>query len=367
VESGLTSPPEIIELARSRSPEVREKLLTAVAELCDRQEQPCLAPEAQSLLQQIFMGLVLQAERDIRQRLAERLASATWAPPALISVLALDDIDIARPVIARSPLLKDHDLVHLLVESTLEHQIEVARRPAIGPPVVNAILDQGLPPVLIALAGNETAEVSALAMSRLVAASQRIAGLRGALAQHPRLTQELAVALYGWVGEALRASVVARFDIDTTLLEKSLSEAIVDAVADTPGQSRMDADREREAMERRLVAKLNAADQLRPSFLLRSLREGRLVRFEEGLTALGGFPPASIRRAMDGTRPEALALACAAVGIDRSVFPTILSLVRALNQGRPASTPESTHLINEAFAISPPDAAEMARRSLGAN
>ena len=85
--------------------------------------------EIQTLLDNVFMALVVEAERDIRKQLAERLSSADWAPKALVNVLALDEIDIARPIIAKSPLLQDQDLIRLLIEATIEHQIEVARRP----------------------------------------------------------------------------------------------------------------------------------------------------------------------------------------------------------------------------------------------
>src|SRR4051812_42718925 len=98
----------------------------SVVDLCEGER---LTAPAATLVQDIFMALVVQAERDIRQRLAEKLADATWAPHALVSILALDAIEIAQPVIARSPVLKDADLVRLVVEATLEHQIEVARRP----------------------------------------------------------------------------------------------------------------------------------------------------------------------------------------------------------------------------------------------
>jgi uncharacterized protein (DUF2336 family) len=353
-------------LARSKTPEARERLLGAVSELCDRNAEACKGPEVQDFLQEIFMGVVVQAERDIRQRLSERLAKARWAPPALISILALDDIEIARPVIAGSPVLKDHDLIRLLVEATLEHQIEVARRPAIGAPVVNAIIDQSQPEVLIALAGNDTAEVSPLAMQRLVAASQRIAALRGSLAQHPRLTQDLAEALYGWVGEAVRANIAGRFKLDPALLAESVEDAVAEAASEPSARTSEDASRERDEMERRLIAKLQAADQLRPGYLLRALREGRLARFEAALTALGGFPPGHIRKATSLRRCDALALACAAVGIDRSVFPTIFSLVRALNRGNPPATSENAQRTNEAFAMSPEQASEAFRRTIAA-
>ena len=209
---------DMLALARSRAPGDRERLLMAVADLCNGGQG--LTGPSQALVQDIFMDLVVEAERSIRQRLAEKLARATWAPHALISILALDDIEIARPLIARSPMLQDDDLMRLLVEATLEHQIEIAQRPGIGAPVVSAILDQSQPAVMTALAGNETAEVGPLHMRRMVMASKRIAGMRAALARHPKLTDDLAETLYGWVGETLRAAP----DIDTYEMRQALAK-----------------------------------------------------------------------------------------------------------------------------------------------
>jgi uncharacterized protein (DUF2336 family) len=359
---------ELVALARSRSPADRERLLMSVADLCAGGES--LTAQAQATIQDIFMDLVVQAERDIRQRLAERLASAAWAPHALVSILALDDIEIARPVIAQSPVLKDADLIRLLVEATLEHQIEVARRPHIGAPVVSAILDQSQPQVLAALADNTTAAVTPFHMQRLVVASRRIVALRGSLARHPALTDDLAHTLYGWVGEALRANIAERFTIDKKLLAKSMTEAVADALAGPPDQiadpSAADAQREREGMERRLIGKLEAAGQLRPGYLLRALREGRSSLFEAALAVLGGYQVEHVRKAVAANRPDLLALACAGVGIDRSVFPTVLGLVQSLNQGRPLAPPNVAAPISSAFAQKPEDAAAAFRTGAAA-
>src|ERR1700753_1779541 len=125
---------KLLELARSSAPADGERLLLGVVELCDAGDgaPAMISPEIQALLNSIFLGLVAGAEREIRKRLAEKLSNVEWAPGALINVLALDEIEIARPVIAASPLLKDPDLIRLLVEATIEHQIEVAKRPNIG-------------------------------------------------------------------------------------------------------------------------------------------------------------------------------------------------------------------------------------------
>src|SRR5690606_22861259 len=117
-----------------------------------------------------------------------------------------------------------------------------------------------------------------------------------------------------------------------------------------------------EEMERRLIDKLHGAGQLRPGYLIRALREQRLSLFIAALAELGRFEIPHIRRAIDSDRPEILALACAAVGIDRSVFPTILTLVRQLNGGRPAGGADGVRRADGAFGPVPPEIAAAAFR-----
>ena len=68
-----------------------------VIALCESAAPATPLPTA---LGEIFLTLAAQAEHEIRRQLSERLAHADWAPPALIDMLALDEIDIAAPVIA---------------------------------------------------------------------------------------------------------------------------------------------------------------------------------------------------------------------------------------------------------------------------
>ncbi len=362
----------LLNLAKSRTPGDRERLMMSIVDLCGATDTPAslTEPQVQELISSIFMNLVVEAERDIRRRLAERLAPAAWAPSALINVLALDEIEIARPIIAASPVLKDHDLVRLLVEATIEHQIEVARRPRLGGVVVAAIIHQAEPAVLTALANNTTADLNEAEMRQLVAAARKVAALRTPLSRHPRLTAELALQLYVWVGQSLRASLAERFRLDTRELDQAIADTVRDAHAGAPPDSEglvvVAREGEREEMERKLIDKLHAAGQLRPGYLVRVLREGRLSLFATALAMLGRFDARHIRLALESDQPELLALACAAVGIDRSVFPTILNLVRQLNGGRPAGGAEAAAAAASAFGPTPPQAAGAAFRRAAA-
>jgi len=344
----------LLDLAKSRQQADRERLLLAIADLCDAPNgsQATQNPVNQALLSSIFMSLVVEAERHIRHLLSQRLARADWAPNALINILALDDIEIARPIIAYSPVLGEHDLIRLLVEATIEHQIEVARRPRLTQTIVAAILKQADPEVLTALASNDTAELSQTDMDELVEISRNVAAMRTPLSRHPRLTTTLARRLYFWVGSALRDGLVDRFQLDSVALDAALSASVEEAHSGSPsdGRRRKARDGDVEAMEKRLIGKLYAAGQLRPAYLIRALREGRLGLFVSALCALGGFERAQVRASLNTDRPELLALACVAVGIDRSVLPDILEMTRKLNEGLPGGGAEGARKAAVAFA-----------------
>ncbi len=362
---------EIMSLAKSREVADRERLLIRLVDLCDGNSQELHAPRVQTLLSQVFFDLVFQAEYDIRLRLADKIATADWAPSALINILSFDDIEIARPIIARSPILKDPDLVRILVEATLEHQIEVARRPDISPTVVEAILKAAAPEVMTALVENESAQVSQDHLYELVQKAEQVAALHSPLTLHPGLNDELAGYLYAWVGETLRKSLATRFDLDTRALDRALNQSVREAKAGAQTGARMQSmgptETDEERADRQLVSKLDMSGQLRPGILLKALKERRLSLFVAALAALGRFEIHDIRKSIDARRPELLALACAAVGVDRTVFPTLLSQVRNLNRGLPEGGGEEDRRALKAFSqLSASAAATSFRKSITA-
>lgn len=295
------------------------------------------------MLGEIFLTLARQAEREVRKVLSEKLAHAAWAPASLVNVLALDEIEIARPILESSPILQDEDLLRVLIEASLEHQIAVARRPRISGRIADAVIDRAEPAVLMALTTNRTAEISPDGVRRLVEHSRRIAALRGPLTRHPLLTETLAEQMYHWVGAALRQAIAARFTISEQALASAVNEAVEGVLRPAPAETPEDQG-DRDEMERRLIDKLQSAGQLRAGLLIRAVREKRLSLFAHGLAALGGYSVGQVRTALTAPTPEALYYACASVGIDRAVFPTLLVELRKLNDSLPGDLGEAVWL-----------------------
>ena len=323
---------DLLALARNASPDARQRLLLGVVALCDASPP---SGELSPVLGEIFLTLARQAEREVRKVLSEKLAHADWAPASLVNLLAQDEIEIARPILTSSPILQDDDLLRVMIEASLEHQIAIARRPQISGRVADAVIDRGEPAVLTALATNRTADLSVDGIRRLVEHSRRIAALRGPLTRHPRMTEALAEQMYHWVGTALRQSISARFNVDEAVVGAAVYDAVEGIIRPARADHRQEDEADRDEMERRLIDKLQAAGQLRAGFLVRAVREKRLSLFVHGLATLGGFVAADIRQSLNAPSPEALYYACSAVGIDRAVFPTLLIELRALNQSLP--------------------------------
>lgn len=317
----LASLHQLIDLAAGRPPEERQRLLLGVADLYHSVGGQTGAPTA---LTEVFVAMVRAAEQDIRRALAERLADAAWAPADLVRLLAADAIEIARPVIAASPLLHDAELLALLEEASLEHQVQVALRPGLGPLPARAILDRGEPAVMTALAANRTARLEAGDMARLVDKARTVAALRAPLTRHPRLNEDLALRLYAWVGDALKQAISQRFNLDADALAAAVAAAARASAETTPDHAAA-----------QLAAKLHAAGQLRPATLMRALREKNLDLFIHALSLLSGLESDALRRALRGDTARPLFLACAAADLDRAAFPALLREIRQLNHGLP--------------------------------
>lgn len=358
--TNLQKAQDILVLARSQQGADREQLMLSIADLCEAglESDETLDPGIEALVGQIFGDLIQRADRDIRQALAERLACAPWAPHGLIVALCTDEIDIARPVIGASPVLTSQDLTGFLRELALEHQIEIARRSGIDAEVVRMILDQSRPAVLTALAANENADLSDGGMARLVDASRDVAALRSPLVRHPGLTEAMAERLYVWVGESLRQALVARYPEHAQALERLVEHSVTAAWGGAVKSQESD----RRQMERQLVVKLNDAGQLKPGYLIRVLREQRYTLFLAALAELSALEMEAIEAAIDRDKPELLALACTAAGVDRSAFSTILALVRQCASGHPTGAIGSGRRALQAFSVTDPAVAIAAFR-----
>ena len=79
----------------------------------------------------------------VRSALAQVFASAQKAPPVVVHALAADQPEVAIPVLSRSPLLSDEDLVDLFATASTDAQVAIASRALLSSPLAAAIAEVG--------------------------------------------------------------------------------------------------------------------------------------------------------------------------------------------------------------------------------
>lgn len=310
----------------------REEIYLAVASLY-RIQGTGLNDRERALMHEILRRLTRDVEMAIRIALAERLADDTTAPHDLILLLADDKIEVARPLLLRSPLLTDADFLRLLAEAGEAHHEAVARREHIGEPVTELLARSEAETVLVALVRNATAKISKLAFETLVEKSRRIASLQEPLTHRPDLPPVLATRMCDWVADALKTYIVANYTIAPERLSTAMRQAET-IVKSEPAAPRMPP----AESAQKLIDKLASSGQLKAGFLLRVLHQGQTDLFDLALAKMVSLPLAELRKKFYDTGPRAVALTCRGVGIDRCVFSTVFNLSRQARNMRAALT-----------------------------
>lgn len=334
----------LAQLAANPQGTTREEIFLAVASLY-RIQGSYLNERERALMQEILRRLARDVEMAIRIALAERLADDTTAPHDLILLLADDRIEVARPLILRSPLLTEADVLKMIAECGTAHHEAVAARAHIGEPVTEALVQLDTETVLTTLVRNATARISAQSFETLVEKSKAIAGLQDPLAQRSDLPPELATRMCDWVSDALKSFIARNYSIEPIRLDRALHQAeeVVKHEPAAPHSPPAES-------AQKLIDKLAASGQLKAGFLLRVLHQGQIDLFDLAFAKLLGVSLVDSRRKFYELGPKPVALACRAVGIDRCVFATVFNLSRQARNIRPILTSPELFEVQTIFA-----------------
>ena len=121
---------KLFDMARDRSPAGRRALADKVGHFYFAGHN--LSKRERDLVIDIIRQVIRDAEMDVRLGLAERLAVHDQAPHDLIVTLANDQIEIAEPILLRSDVLQDADLIDIIRRHAEAYQVAVAKRPAVS-------------------------------------------------------------------------------------------------------------------------------------------------------------------------------------------------------------------------------------------
>lgn len=312
----------MLALARDKSVEARTRLVEMVGDLYFDSERDTTRQE-RVLMCDILRRLVQDAEMAVRRALAERLARAPTAPRELVTVLANDRIEVARSILVVSRAMQDPDLIEVIRQRTLEHQLAIAQRSAVSAAVSDALVETGHVDVITTLLKNHGAEIEAATMAYLVEESRRVDAYQNPLLHRHDLAVDLARRMYGWVSTALREHIVKRYAIDPAVLDAELTAAVEEVAREPRAPSKAGA----------LAHRLAQRQAIDPKLLTQSLREGKITLFESLFAELAQLPGPLIRRFVYEEGGRSLATGCKALGIGKADFASIFLLSRGARPG----------------------------------
>jgi uncharacterized protein (DUF2336 family) len=326
-EAEMAALRSIVALAQDKSATNRRVIFENISDLFLSSEGR-LTDRERALMGDILAKLVREMEMRLRQDLAARLARIDSVPHELVVMLANDEIEVARPVLMQSKVLREPDLIEIVKHRSQEHLLAVALRAPLSSEVADAIVDHGDEKVIEQLLKNSDASLSRRALEYLVAESQQVDKFQQPLLARADLPTELAHRMFWWVSAALRRVILDKFTIDVDMLDDSIDEVTRAAIGDTTGMSI-------EHQATRLAEGLADSRGLDDRFLVQALRGGKITAFIAGLGFLCRIEPRVARRAVFDAGGESLGIACRAIGIDRSNFATIFLLSRQGGQPTP--------------------------------
>jgi uncharacterized protein (DUF2336 family) len=196
-------------LASEKGVDPKGELISAISELLKME----LSPRESELVADVMIGLLAQAELDMRQALADKLAALDNVPLRLILQMASDEITVADSILRKSKILSDLDLVYIIKSQGSEYWQSIAQRDEMNAPVMNLLVDTADIDTAIRLAENNKITLNEYAISALSDMAQNSDKLAQPLLRREEVPDTVAQKLYQFVGEELKAYIKTEYGI----------------------------------------------------------------------------------------------------------------------------------------------------------
>jgi len=322
----------LLALARDKSAKSRTELAEVVGSLFGEQGG-ILSDREKKLMFNIIESLVHEVEVSVRKILSDKLADNVDAPRELIKALASDAIEVAYPVLSRSRVLRDTDLVEIIRQRTEEYHLAITLRNDLNEDVSDALIETKSEGVIKSLLHNENATISSATMEYLVEQSRRIDTFQEPLLHRSDLKEGLAKKMFMWVSAALRSHIVDRYELDTASVDQLLEEAAKEGYDHSMAEkSKVDSG------VAELLKTLRDQGMNTPDMMLKALLDGEIPLFLALFSDLTNISDQLVRRIVFEEGGEGIAIACKGIGFSDVQFATIFRKSRRVTPNRAEAT-----------------------------
>lgn len=259
--------------------------------------------------------------RTVRRTLACAFAEYAAAPRHIVRALAADHAEVAAPLLARSPVLQEADLIDLASTSEVLALIAIALRPVVSARTAHALIERGELEVALALAGNPGAEIADRDLLALAKAFGQDSRIRMVMMARERLPATARHQLMITVSESLSNFVADGGFLSGVKQKRAFDDAILQGTVEIAVKSGGDLPD--------LVRHLRETARLTSALLLRGVLGGDLGLLREALAELSGMDSGRVASLMRSRADATLAALFRRAGLPGFLERPLIAAIRA--------------------------------------
>lgn len=192
------------EAGSARRAELARHVATLFALTSDR-----CSDEQVDIYDSVLLRLVDMVEGEVRRFVAEQMSTLRRGPEETIRRLASDVIEVSEPILVRSTVLRDADLVAIAEDQGNDHRFAIAQREVLSEDVTDILVRQGDLKVKRKIASNEGASLSPTSVELLISDSAADATLQLSLSDRGDLAEAQITSLISIASEEVRKKLQA--------------------------------------------------------------------------------------------------------------------------------------------------------------
>lgn len=311
----------LLDLARETSSEKRRELLRQITDVF--LDAPNTRNETEAgMFDEIVGAIAADLETQVRVELAHKVATSSAPVGRTARRLAMDVIEVARPVLERSKALTEKDLLDVIENKGQAHMMAVTKRPEITENVSSALVSRGEDQVVISLLGNRGARIDRATYERVAERAETSPVLHAPMVRSAHMPLDILNTVYFKVENDLRREIMRKFHgVSPAELEEALETSrnrLSSAYGALPDDYLQAQDH---------VSKLERISPLQPPVLVQLLRESRRTAFLIALSKLVDVNFDLCHRLVENKDIDAIAMLCRGAGFERGLFVTLCLMI----------------------------------------
>jgi len=318
----ILTPTDVERLLNDDSPESRTLVLEKVSHHYNNKK---LQGRANEIAEQIFRMLMKDVAVRVRQTLSEQIKDNPDVPRDIVLHLAGDVESVALPVLSKSTVLSDADLVRIVEMSHgIDKLIAISQRETVSSRVSGALVDSNYQEVVSALLSNNGAEISDRSLEKIVDEFKNDEEITAALALYPKLPGNVVERLITQASEVVVQQLKEKYEVGEVELQQSTVGQREDVM-----QKLFETDLAPAEIES-LVATLATEDRLNASLVMTALCRGQLVFFTAAVAHFSGISIENATRLLADRGEHGFAGIYQKSGLPESMFEATRLLLRAV-------------------------------------